>query len=131
MAAATVLACPFRTAMALSATQGLRVGVAFGVEAPRRAPQVLEDVDEVDEDRKCDPAGLRFGVETVDLVVVPVHQRHPAARMGRVTPFGFGEECGQDVPGVVDHASDHPISSGVRAGSAFRCLAAREDAAST
>lgn len=35
--------------------------VPFGVEAPGRLPQVLDDVDEVDQDVHADPTRGRFG----------------------------------------------------------------------
>ena len=42
-------------------------------------PEVLEDVDEVDDDVHLDPVGVGFGVDAVDLVVVAVDQHDPAA----------------------------------------------------
>src|SRR5664279_2730749 len=77
-------------------------GIAFGEEAPRRAPDVFNDVDQVDDDGNDDPSGARFGLDAVDLVVVAVDQRDPAAPMVRVASFGFVEDAGDDLCGVVD-----------------------------
>ena len=75
----------------------LGVGIAFGEEAPRRAPHVFQDVDQVDDDGDVDPSGAGFGLDAVDLVVVAVDQRDPVAPMVRVASFGFVEDAGDDL----------------------------------
>ncbi len=92
----------------------LGVGVAFGEEAPGRAPHVFQDVDQVDDDGDVDPSGAGFGLDAVDLVVVAVDQCDPVAPMVRVASFGFVEDAGDDLGGVVDHAGGQPLVLGFR-----------------
>src|SRR6476661_3427290 len=90
------------------------VGIAFGEEAPRRAPEVFQNVDQVDDDGNDDPSGARFGLNALDLVVVAVDQRDPAAPMIGVASFGFVEDAGEDLGRVVDHAGGDPLVLGLR-----------------
>ena len=88
---------------------GLGGGVAFVVEAPRGSPQVFEDVDEVDDDGNVDVSLSGFGGDAVDLVVVAVDQRDPAALVAGVASGGFVEHVANDDRSVVDHAGRHPL----------------------
>src|SRR6266568_4523121 len=54
---------------------GVRAG--FGVKAPGGVPQVLGDVDEVDDDGDFDVPGGGFGLDAGDLVLVAVGERDP------------------------------------------------------
>ncbi len=51
---------------------GLRHRVTLLVEAPRRLPQILEHVDEVDDDQNGQGAGRRFGLDAGDLAALTV-----------------------------------------------------------
>ena len=61
--------------------------------------QVLEDMDEVDEDRDLDVTLFRFGRDAVDLVGVTVHERDLGTCMVGVTPVGLVEDVGDDPGG--------------------------------
>ena len=69
-------------------------GVAGGVEAPGGLPQVLDDVDEVDQDRDLTSRRGGLGGDHVDLVVVAVHQRDPGPGVAGVAALGLVEQGG-------------------------------------
>jgi hypothetical protein len=50
-----------------------------GVQVGGGVPEVLQDVDEVDDDRDLDAAVAGFGGDALELVVVAVDQGDPAA----------------------------------------------------
>ena len=70
-------------------------------------------MDEVDEGGKGDLAGLRLGMDALDLVVVAVDQRDQGPRPGRVAPVGFGEQFGQHVRGAGARGLSPSVSTSV------------------
>ena len=95
--------------------------VAFAVKAPGGLPQVFEHVHEVDEDRHVDFAFGRFGLDPVDLVVVPIDERDPGPRMVGVAPLGLLEDLADDLGGIVGDGRGEPFALGP--GALFRVLA--------
>jgi hypothetical protein len=63
-----------------------------GVQVFGRFPQVFQDMDEVDDDVDADAAGVGFGPDAVDLVVVAVDQGDPGAVVVGVAAVGLGED---------------------------------------
>jgi hypothetical protein len=86
------------------------VRVAFGVETPGSLPDVLDDVDEVHDDRYGDLPGVGFGVDPVDLVEVAVDQGDPGPSVVGVTAVGLGEPGRDHRRGVVGHAGVQPLA---------------------
>jgi hypothetical protein len=64
-------------------------------------------VDEVDHDRHVDLAGVGFGLDAVDLVVVAINERDPGATVVGVAPFGLVEDPADHGGGVVLHHAGH------------------------
>jgi hypothetical protein len=82
-------------------------GVAGLVEAPGGFPEVLQDVDEVDQDGHRHAAGGGLGLDQPELVVIAVDQRDPRAAAAGVAALGLVEDlgdgdvaAGRDVAGV-------------------------------
>ena len=67
-------------------------GVAGGVEAPCCVPEVFEHVHEVHDDRDLDLVCFRAGFESLDLVVVAVHERDLSALVFGVASVGLVED---------------------------------------
>src|SRR6266487_788211 len=68
---------------------GVRAG--FGVKAPGGVPQVLGDVDEVDDDGDFDVPGGGFGLDAGDLILVAVGERDPGLAAAGVAAVRLGE----------------------------------------
>jgi hypothetical protein len=73
-------------------------------------------VDEVDDDRHGDVAGVGFGVDPVDLVGVAVQQADPGPPVIGVTAGGLVEHRGDDLRRFVFHARRKPLALGHRPG---------------
>src|SRR4029453_13194407 len=74
---------------------GGRVGV--GVETPGGLPQVLQDVDEVDQDLQDDAAACCFGLDQVELVAGGVDKHNPGRPGGGVALVGLVEARRDDL----------------------------------
>jgi hypothetical protein len=57
----------------------------------------VHDVDQVDQDRDLDLAGLGLLLDAVDLVAVPVHEREDRALVVGVASVGLLEHVGQEL----------------------------------
>src|SRR5215471_6666140 len=90
------------------------VGVALVVEAPGRLPQVLQHMDEVDHDRHVDLAGVGFGLDAVELMVVAIDERDPGATVVGVTPLGLVEGPADHGGSVLHHAGHQPLVASPR-----------------
>jgi len=85
-------------------------------------PEVLQDVDEVDDDRDLDAADVGFGGDAVELVVVAVDQGDPAASVVRVAALRVVEQAaGHDGDAVLDRGVEVPAGRG-GAGPAVRAF---------
>src|SRR6266540_4234491 len=93
----------------------LGVRVTVGVVAPGGLPQVLQDVDEVDEDVDGHAAAGRFGADQVQLVAGAVDEHHPGAAVGRVAVGGLVEHRRDDLLAAGGDRAGQPLRSGVRA----------------
>jgi hypothetical protein len=92
---------------------GGRVSVL--VEAPGRLPQILKDVDEVDQDVDRHAAAPGFGADLIELVAGAVNQHDPGAAVGRVTLFGLVEHLGDDLLAGGGDRAGQPLGGGDRA----------------
>ena len=81
----------------------LGCGIAGGMQAPRRLPDVFQHVDEVDHDVDGDAAAGGLGADQVELVLGAVDQDHPGPPAGRVAGLGLAERGGDHLGRVVLH----------------------------
>jgi hypothetical protein len=98
---------------------GFGGGVAFGVEAPGRRPQVFQDVHDVDHDRDGEVAGAGLGADPVDLVTVAVHQGDPGPFLVGVAAGGLVEPGTDHLGGVLGDADGQPFAVCGRRGQGF------------
>jgi hypothetical protein len=82
------------------------------VEAPGGLPEVLDDVDEVHDDRNGHLPGFGFGVDPVDLVGVAVDQGDPGTPPPGVAAVGLGETGRDHRRGVIGHGGVQPLARG-------------------
>jgi hypothetical protein len=83
------------------------------VQVDSGVPQVLQDMDEIDDDRDADVAVVGFGVDAVELVVVAVDQDDPAAAVLRVAALRVVEQAiGHDGDAVLDRGVQVPAGRG-------------------
>jgi hypothetical protein len=69
-------------------------------------------VHEVAEDGDRQLACLRFDLDAVYLVVVPVDEGYPDPLVGWVAPLGFVEEAGREMPTRCSCLSRYPTLGG-------------------
>ncbi|WP_157751997.1 hypothetical protein [Actinoplanes derwentensis] len=81
-------------------------------------PEVFQDVDEVEDQVDPHAAGVGFGVDPVDLVVVAVDQHDPAAQVVRVALLGPVEQSGGHRGGGIDDRRVDLTVDGFRPGPA-------------
>ena len=74
---------------------------------PSRLSEILQDVDEVDDDRHGHLAGLCTGMDPLDLVVVAVHERDPAALVVGVARVGSSKMAPTTVAASTALAVNH------------------------
>jgi hypothetical protein len=74
----------------------LGVGCSLVVEAVRRGPQVLDNVDHIEDDRHLDPASGGGLLDQLELGLVAVDQDHPRLVVLRVAPLGLVEHLLDD-----------------------------------
>jgi hypothetical protein len=90
--------------------------VARLVEAQARRPQVLEDVDYVDDDVHVDLVDAGFGLDQGELVLGAVDQDHPASAVLRIAGLGVIEDAPDGVLCVVFDRTAQPLAAGDRSG---------------
>lgn len=66
--------------------------LAPGMETPTGRPEVLEDVDDVDDDVNIDAVQAGFGLDQLELMLGAVDQDHPAAAVAGIAGFGVGKD---------------------------------------
>ena len=74
-----------------------------------------------------DAAGLGLGFDSLDLVVVAVHERDPGAAVFGIAPVGLLEDVFDDGAGVLDDAGAQPLVGSDRAGGGLIAVGAGED----
>ena len=92
----------------------LGAGITFVVQAPGGLPKVLQNMNEVDQDRDLHHAPSGLSPDQVELMVVAVHQRHPPPPVLRITALGLVEEPGHHGDGILDDRRRHPLPPGSR-----------------
>lgn len=88
-----------------------RLGVlgARGVERVRGAPQVLEHVDDIEDDRDLDAVPARGPLHALELIALAVDQNDPATAMLGIAPRRLGERVVDDLLRRVLDARPHPF----------------------
>src|SRR2546429_4521464 len=84
-------------------------GVAGRGEGESGFPQVLDDVDEVDQDGDRLAPLRGFVLEALDLVGVAVDEGEPVPLQFRVAPAGFGHDLGDDLGAGSGDAAGVPL----------------------
>ena len=84
-------------------------------------------MDEVNDDRHLDVAGLGLGFDPLDLVVVAVHERDPGSAVLGVASVCLPEDVFDDGAGVLDDAGAQPLVCRDRSGGGPVVVVAGED----
>src|SRR5690606_8923486 len=88
---------------------------ALGMKRPRRFPDVLEHMNDVDHYGEIDAVVLRANEDVAELRLVAVHQRHPALLVLRVAARRLFERLVDDALSRDLEARPDPLVLGARA----------------
>jgi len=111
-------------------TASYTFGTAENIEeAPGSTPQVLEDVDEVTDDRDLDAAAACLGPDHVDLVLRAVDESNPWTFMAGVTALCLVEGGSDDLLGGRHDARGEPFPRCHRCRCLLPVVASGEDVA--
>ncbi|MBE7453360.1 MAG: hypothetical protein HS111_32190 [Kofleriaceae bacterium] len=88
-----------------------RLGVlgTGGVERVGGAPQVLDDVDDIEDDRDLGAELARGTLHSLDLIALPVDEHDPAATVFGISARRLGERIVDDLLRAVLDARPHPL----------------------
>src|ERR1022692_1389863 len=78
-------------------------------ETPGGAPQVFQDVNEVNQDRDLGAAAGGFGFDGLDLLLIAVDERDPGPLAGGVAAVRLGEPGGDDGGDVIGDRRGQPF----------------------